>query len=95
MRIKGGDQKEKLDDLEACKEKCVSPDLIQKNHVPSEAQCLSNRVIQKRALLVASGILCIGLFCTGYGFLKGEVTVAWAGAAICIAAMYLMVFLLG
>jgi hypothetical protein len=81
--------------LEACKEKCVSPEQIQQNHVPTEAQCLSNRAIQKRAVLLVGGLLCLGLFCTGYGILKGDNTIAWTGATIIVTALYFLCFLLG
>lgn len=95
LRIIIPEQKEKFDELEACKEKCTSPELILQNHVPSEAQCLSNRTIQKRALLLAGGLLCLGLFCTGYGILKGEEAIAWIGAILCAITFYLFVYLLG
>ena len=95
LRIIIPEEKEKFEDLEACKEKCVSPGLIQQNHVPSEAQCLSNRTIQKRALLLAGGLLCLGLFCTGYGILKGEEAIAWIGAILCVSTFYLFAYLLG
>lgn len=77
-------------DLEACEEKCTSPDTLKQNLVPSKDKCLQNLSVRREATGTSVVILFLGLYLLGHGILNDNSFHAWFGTFIGLVGLFFL-----